>query len=132
MWRKQGKNYYSQFSHDLYRIIIYRHIFKSEIIGKVVICEIIKKLITNWGCGNNLEGWDGDGGWREVQEGGAIVYIWLIHGDIWQKPIQYCKAIVLQLKVNKLMTPQKNLMAFLFTSNKRKNIPKWEMYLKHV
>lgn len=23
-------------------------------------------------------------------------------------------------------------MAFLFTSNKRKNIPKWEMYLKHV
>ena len=24
------------------------------------------------------------------------VYLWLIHGDVWQKPIQYCKAIILQ------------------------------------
>ena len=25
----------------------------------------------------------------------------LIHGDVWQKPTQYCKAIILQLKINK-------------------------------
>ena len=25
----------------------------------------------------------------------------LIHVDIWQKPTQYCKAIILQLKINK-------------------------------
>ena len=27
--------------------------------------------------------------------------IWLTHVDIWQKPTQYCKAIILQLKINK-------------------------------
>ena len=24
-----------------------------------------------------------------------------IHVDIWQKPTQYCKAVILQLKINK-------------------------------
>ena len=27
----------------------------------------------------------------------------MIHVDIWQKPTQYCKAIILQLKINKLI-----------------------------
>ena len=31
---------------------------------------------------------------------GTCVYLWLIHVDIWQKPMQHCKAIILQLKVN--------------------------------
>ena len=31
---------------------------------------------------------------------GIYIYLWLIHADIWQKPTQYCKAIVLQLKIN--------------------------------
>ena len=26
------------------------------------------------------------------------VYLWLIHADVWQKPTQYCKAIILQFK----------------------------------
>ena len=26
----------------------------------------------------------------------------LIHVDVWQKPTQYCKAIILQLKINKV------------------------------
>ena len=26
------------------------------------------------------------------------VYLWLIQVDVWQKPIQYYKAIILQLK----------------------------------
>ena len=30
----------------------------------------------------------------------AYVYLWLIHVDVWQKPIQYCKATILQLKRN--------------------------------
>ena len=25
----------------------------------------------------------------------------LTHVDVWQKPIQYCKVIILQLKINK-------------------------------
>ena len=29
---------------------------------------------------------------------GTHVYLWLIHVDVWQKPSQYCKAIILQLK----------------------------------
>ena len=49
---------------------------------------------------DNLEGWDGVGGGREVYEGGSYVYLWLIHVDVWQKPTRYCKAIILQLKIN--------------------------------
>ena len=32
----------------------------------------------------------------------TYVYLWLIHVDVWQKPTQYYKAIILQLKINKL------------------------------
>ena len=31
----------------------------------------------------------------------TYVYLWLIHVDVWQKPTKYCKAIILQLKMNK-------------------------------
>ena len=34
---------------------------------------------------------------------GIYVYLWLIHIDVWQKPTQYCKAIILQLKINKFL-----------------------------
>jgi len=37
------------------------------------------------------------GGGREAQEGGDV---WLIHIDVWQKPTQYYKATILQLKRN--------------------------------
>ena len=49
---------------------------------------------------DNLEGWDG------VELGGGsggkghICNLWLIHVVVWQKPTQYCKAIILQLKKN--------------------------------
>ena len=49
---------------------------------------------------NNLDRWDGEGGGREFQEEGTYVYLWLIHVDVWQKPTQYYKAIILQLKTN--------------------------------
>ena len=35
--------------------------------------------------------------WCEV--GGR--FLWLSHVDVWQKPTQYCKAIILALKINK-------------------------------
>ena len=47
---------------------------------------------------NNLEGWDRERGGREVQEGGDIVYLWLIHVEVCQKAIKFYKAIILQLK----------------------------------
>ena len=37
---------------------------------------------------------------REVEEG-IYVYLWLIHVDVWQKPIQHCNTIILQLKIKR-------------------------------
>ena len=31
----------------------------------------------------------------------TYVYLWLVHVDVWQKPTQHCKAVILQLKINK-------------------------------
>ena len=36
----------------------------------------------------------------EIQEGGDI-WLWLTHVDVWQKPAQYCKAIILHSKLKK-------------------------------
>ena len=43
-------------------------------------------------------------GWEleKVQEGVTYLYLWLIRVAVWQKPTQYCKAIMLQLKINHL------------------------------
>ena len=48
---------------------------------------------------DNPEGWGGEGGGRVFGMGGTHIYPWLIHSDIWQKPSQYCKLIILQLKL---------------------------------
>ena len=47
---------------------------------------------------NDPEGWDGEGGGRGVQDWGTPVNSWLIHINVWQNPLQYCKAICLQQK----------------------------------
>ena len=50
-----------------------------------------------WCTGTNLM--DGKGGWKEGEsEWGPYVYPWLIHVNVWQKPLQYCKVISFQLK----------------------------------
>ena len=57
---------------------------------------------------DNLEEWD-----EVVKVGGrfkrerAYVYLWLTHVDIWQKPTQYCKVIIFQLKINLKIAPTK-------------------------
>jgi len=33
---------------------------------------------------------------------GTYVNLWLTQVDVWQKPTQYCREIILQLKINKL------------------------------
>ena len=39
------------------------------------------------------------GRWEEgFKRKGAYVYLWMIHVDVWQKPLQYCNVIILQLK----------------------------------
>ena len=44
-------------------------------------------------------GWDVGRGLKREE---TYVYLWQIHADVWQKPTQYFKAIILQLKINKL------------------------------
>ena len=41
----------------------------------------------------------------------TYVYLWLNH-DVWQKPTQYFKAIILQLKINKFKNFSHILMFF--------------------
>ena len=40
-------------------------------------------------------GWEVGGSFKRE---GTYVYLWLIHVDVWQKPTQFCEAIILQLK----------------------------------
>ena len=56
---------------------------------------------TQTGALYHLDGWDGEGEGREVQEGGVYVYLWLIHVEVSQKIGKFCKAIILQYKTNK-------------------------------
>ena len=57
-----------------------------------------------------LEGWDGRavGGMFEWE--GTWVNLWLIHVGVWKKSTQYCKAIILQLKINKLNKKKSRLV----------------------
>ena len=46
---------------------------------------------------------------------GICIYLWQIHVDVWQKPTQYWKAIILQLKISKLFKKEngKRFLNFL-------------------
>ena len=55
----------------------------------------------NLKCYGNLEGWDGEERGGRLRGKGTYMYLWLIHVDVWQKLTQYCKAIMLQLKIFK-------------------------------
>ena len=43
-------------------------------------------------------GWDGEGGGMGVQDGEHMYTHGLFMSNVWQKPLQYCKVISLQLK----------------------------------
>ena len=51
---------------------------------------------------DGLDGLERGGRWE-----GICVCLWLIHVDMWQKPTQFCKAIILQLRINKDGTASK-------------------------
>ena len=45
-------------------------------------------------------------GWKvggEFKRTGTYVCLWLIHVDAWQKPTQFCKTVIFQLKINTLI-----------------------------
>ena len=61
-------------------------------------------------------------GWRGRQEGGSgwgtHVNPWLIHVNVWQKPILYCKVISLQL-IKIIGEKKKKESCYNFMSKKR-------------
>ena len=59
-----------------------------------------------WCTGTTLRGEMG-GRWEEGSGWGTHVHPWLIHVNVWQKPLQYCKVISLQL--NKFLTKEKKM-----------------------
>ena len=44
------------------------------------------------------EEWGGEGGGRGIQDRETHVHPWLLHVNICQEPLQYCKVISLQFK----------------------------------
>ena len=44
---------------------------------------------------------------------GPYVYLWLIHVDVWQKPTQYCKAFIFQIKRGKKKSKTVEFSEFL-------------------
>ena len=68
---------------------------------QVVICfeNVVSPSAQGWCTGktqrDGMEGWEGGSGW------GTHVNPWLIHVNVWPKPLQYCKVISLKLiKIN--------------------------------
>jgi hypothetical protein len=46
----------------------------------------------------------GEMGWEmggNLKREGLCTYLYLIHVDVWQRPAQYYKAVILQLQINK-------------------------------
>ena len=57
---------------------------------------------------------------------GTFVYLWSIHVDLWQKSIQYCKAVIIKLKINfkKKSVWQKSFLGMTARKiKKKKRIP---------
>ena len=44
------------------------------------------------------EAWDGEGSGRGASDWGSHGHPWLIHVNVWQKPLQYCNIISLKSK----------------------------------
>jgi len=57
--------------------------------------------------------WEGGSGW------GTHVHPWLIHVNVWQKPLQYCKVISFQLiKKRKIYNREKRELLLIAKPDK--------------
>ena len=77
---------------------------------------------------DNLEGWDGVGGGREVQEGGGIQILTADSCWLGQKPIRYCKAVILQLKINKFKLKKRGDKNNVRNSRDNITIDTWKIF----
>ena len=62
------------------------------------ILESYVKMLSRLEHWDDPEGWEWGRRWEGVSGWGTHVNPWLIHINVWQKPLQYCKVISLQLK----------------------------------
>ena len=67
---------------------------------------------SNWGSVTTSRGGMGREVGRRFKGEGTWGYLCLIPVDVWQKPTQYCKAINLQLKINKFSKIKKIILQF--------------------
>ena len=72
---------------------------------------------------DRLKGEVGRGMGGESGREGTWVYLWLILVDVWQKTIKFCKAIILQLKIEKNKTKnQRNMLNSLLQLKKNNKL----------
>ena len=55
--------------------------------------------------------WGGGSGW------GTHIHPWLIHVNVWEKTVQYCKQISLQLKFKKTVAPFCDILKIHYLSS---------------
>ena len=54
-----------------------------------------------------------------------------MHVDVWQKPTQYCKTIILQLKIDKFLKRKKKEHILRFQETKKEHILKFQVTNKN-
>ena len=80
--------------------------FKKVIVSGLVICFtvdsiLVSRQVLRAGALGRPRGMGWGGKWERGSGWGTHVNPWLIHVNVWQKPLQYCKVISLQLiKIN--------------------------------
>ena len=77
--------------HSLAVKCVYYHVWNRS----PVQVRCIRRGAQGWCTGTTLR--DGGSGW------GTHVHPWLIHVNVWQKPLQYCKVISFQLKKKRIL-----------------------------
>ena len=70
--------------------------------------RVLRAGALGWPWGMTLRGGRGKGGFRM----GTHVHLWLIHVNVWQEPLQYCKIIRLQLKLINLQKKKEDIEIF--------------------
>ena len=84
--------------------------FRGNSIETSILSRVKQITSPGWMHETSAQGWctgktqrDGveEGRWEGGSEWGTHVNPWLIHVNVWQKPLQYCKVISLQrIKIN--------------------------------
>ena len=80
--------------------------FKKVIVSGLVICFtvdsiLVSRQVLRVGALGRPRGMGWGGKWERGSEWGTHVNPWLIHVNVWQKTLKYCKVISLQLiKIN--------------------------------